>query len=86
MGSFDTAHGLFLEVLFASNMLFGGEPVATQLVINRMEDSYGSCHTHQHTDKYTRHNTGLLDKTNTATELHRSVIAFRSTLGTSDVT
>ena len=43
-------------------------------------------HTHRHADEFTRHNTGMLDETNTATELEGSAATSRGTLGTSDAT
>ena len=41
-------------------------------------------HTHGHKDKYRRCNTGLLDETNTVTELEGSAVTSRGTLGTSE--
>jgi len=43
-------------------------------------------HTHGHTDECMRHNTELLDETNTATELRGSAVTSQGTLATGDNT
>ena len=57
----------FILLEFVSKIFF-----VVDVAVNGIEGSWWSSHTHGNMDEYTRHHTGLLDETKTATELGES--------------